>query len=263
MTLLTRLRGLRAGKPPAVPEAPPVQPAPVPADDPEIRGLRHLRLGADAEVVVEPPVVFMRPITFKKRSLIGAFTYLNSGFVDHLAEVGRYCSIGQEVRIGEPNHPIDWLSSSSFQHNAGRFGWHPSADAYETRSLIVDGVHLAGSGARIGNDVWIGARVTILRDVTIGDGAVVAAGAVVVKDVDPYTVVGGVPARTLRKRFPEATEERLRQVRWWEYAPNDLSGASFEDIDAAVAFVESLREADRPTYRPEPRVLTRTVLRER
>ena len=69
----------------------------------------------------------------------------------------------------------------------------------------------------IGNDVWIGHGVTVLPRVTIGDGAVLAAGAVVTKDVPPYTIVGGVPARPIRERFPRQIAERLRRIAWWDW----------------------------------------------
>ena len=80
---------------------------------------------------------------------------------------------------------------------------------------------MPGAPVVVGNDAWIGSRVTLLPGVTVGDGAVVAAGAVVHRDVDPYTVVGGVPARTLRLRFDEATVSALLALRWWDW-PDDV-----------------------------------------
>lgn len=69
----------------------------------------------------------------------------------------------------------------------------------------------------IGNDVWIGYEAVILSGVTIGDGAVIGARAVVTKDVPPYTIVGGVPAKTIRKRFPQETIDRLEKLQWWNW----------------------------------------------
>ena len=69
----------------------------------------------------------------------------------------------------------------------------------------------------IGNDVWIGYEAVILAGVTVGDGAVIAARAVVTKDVPPYTIVGGVPARPIRRRFPEETVNQLLRLRWWDW----------------------------------------------
>ncbi|QTX05257.1 CatB-related O-acetyltransferase [Agromyces archimandritae] len=226
-----------------------------------VRGADNLTLTGKAELHCEAPVSFHRPVTFKKRTRIGAFTYLNDGFIDHLASIGRYCAIGQELRIGEPNHPIDWLSIANFQYNGNEFGWHPAADAYEPTSPRIRGTHFAGGAARIGNDVWIGARVTILRDVEIGDGAIVAAGAVVVKDVPPYAIVGGVPARVLRYRFDEETIAALRELEWWRFSPNDLAGVPFHEPAAAIEEIRSRVDAGRiAPYEPEETVLTRRSL---
>ena len=95
-----------------------------------MRGASNLRLTATARLEVEAPIVVTRPTTFKKHTRIGAYTTINGGFIDHCISIGRQCSIGQDVRIGEPNHPIDWLSSSTFQHNTKRYGWHDSANSY-------------------------------------------------------------------------------------------------------------------------------------
>lgn len=73
----------------------------------------------------------------------------------------------------------------------------------------------------IGNDVWIGARVIIMDGVNIGDGAIIAAGAVVTKDVEPYTIVGGVPAKTIRKRTDASSYEKYIKSHWWELEPNE------------------------------------------
>ncbi|MCU1571323.1 MAG: hypothetical protein JWR33_2064 [Naasia sp.] len=220
------------------------------------RDLANVRLRGSARLDVEPPVFFLRRGTYKSHTRIGAFTYVNNGMVDKCVSIGRYCSIGRDLKLAEMNHPLDWLSTSVFQYQPDRFGWHESADSYETRSAR----GLFGGGTSIGNDVWIAAGVTIMRDVTIGDGAVIGAGAVVTKDVEPYTVVGGIPAKPIRVRFPPHVVERLLELRWWDYSPNQLSGAAFDDIEAAMDFVQGLREAGVEPYRPEVEVLTNETL---
>ena len=74
----------------------------------------------------------------------------------------------------------------------------------------------------VGNDVWIGYEAVILSGVTIGDGAIIGARAVVTKDVPPYTIVAGVPARPIRKRFDEETIARLEQLRWWDWPEDEI-----------------------------------------
>jgi hypothetical protein len=110
--------------------------------------------------------------------------------------------------LGE-NHRSEWITTSPLR---ARFDIPPG---------IRDGCARGKGDIRIGNDVWIGLRVTILSGVTIGDGAVVAAGAVVAHDVPPYSIVAGVPARVVRKRFRDDQIERLLEIRWWDW-PDSL-----------------------------------------
>ena len=116
--------------------------------------------------------------------------------------VGRYTSIAPGVRVVNENHPIDHLSSHPFFYTAGT----------NRRTTT------------IGNDVWIGHNAIILPGCqNIGDGAIVAAGAVVTRDVEPYAIVGGVPAKVIRYRFEPGKIERLLDSHWWERSPSKLS----------------------------------------
>lgn len=216
--------------------------------DKGIRGTSKLLLNKTTHLILEAPVNFHRTIRMKKKTQVGAFTYLNNGFIDQCRSIGRYCCIGQDVRIGEPNHPIDWLSTANFQYNAREFAYHPSANNYETVSPKVRGKHFAGAPVTIGNDVWIGARATILREVTVGDGAIIAAGAVVNKDVPPYAIVGGVPARVLRYRFDDETIRALQEVEWWKYSPNQLSGVDFSRVVEAIDTVREMNSREVQPY---------------
>ncbi|MGN7726627.1 CatB-related O-acetyltransferase [Luteimonas sp. 22616] len=154
-----------------------------------------------------------------------------------LKSIGRYSSIGPNVIIGETDHPTDWLTTSPLPHSAtwrekyfqlpGSAYSEPLSDAAKSRLP-------AQTPVVIGNDVWIGANVVIRCGVTIGDGAICAAGSIVTKDVPPYAIVGGVPAKLIRMRFDEELVGRLLHAQWWNYDAVDLDGLPFHDVEAAV-----------------------------
>lgn len=147
---------------------------------------------------------------------IGAFSYIRSGSrVQYLKEVGRFCSIGRNVVLGETprNHPLSWVSTSMAV----------------SHQYVAEHTHVV-----IGHDVWIGHDAVIMAGVTIGTGAVVARNAIVTKDVQPYQIVGGNPARPLRYRFDEAQREALLNSEWWNLDYAVLRGLPFHDVDALV-----------------------------
>lgn len=141
-------------------------------------------------------------------------------------EIGPFCSIGPDVRIVTGGvHPPDRVSTFPFRVRMGLPG------AYE------DGLPSTDGDVRLGPDVWVGTGVTILSGVSIGPGAVLASGAVVTRDVEPFAVVGGVPARLIRHRFPPDQIAALLRIRWWDWADDlirervdDLSGEGIADF---------------------------------
>ena len=131
--------------------------------------------------------------------------------------IGKYCSIacGARFLMNSANHALGSLSNYVFPifYEEWDHGMQVT-EAWDRRGDIV-----------IGNDVWIGYEAVILSGVTIGDGAVVAARSVVTRDVEPYTIVGGVPARPIRRRFDEETIDALLELRWWDWPPEQLTGS--------------------------------------
>ena len=124
--------------------------------------------------------------------------------------IGRFCSIacGAKFLFNAANHALGSLST------------YPFPIFFEEWGLPVEEIPAAWDNKGdiiIGNDVWIGYEAVILAGVTIGDGAVIGARAVVTTDVEPYTIVGGVPARPIRRRFDEETAARLLELQWWDW----------------------------------------------
>lgn len=169
--------------------------------------------------------------------LVGAYSYgpiLSRTCLTRGSVVGNWCSIGRELTVRRRNHPLDRVTQHPMFYNA-KLGFVP-ADTIPGN---------ADNPLTIGHDVWIGDRVTILAGCkTIGNGAVISAGAVVTKDVPPYAIVVGVPGRVLRPRYSEAVQAALEQSRWWELDVTALGGLqSFlqETLteDRARAFMEA------------------------
>jgi acetyltransferase-like isoleucine patch superfamily enzyme len=192
-------------------------------------------IGLGQKIGFEAPVRF-QDVNFYSGMLIGAYSFMRSSFISGNPIIGRYCSIGANFSIGEPSHPTDWLGTSSFQYEKSKFAYHN-----EMKSFVPCKRETAPNkyGNVIGNDVWIGSNVMILKGVKVGDGAIIAAGAVVVKDVAPYTIVGGVPARLIRDRFPDpflVTE--LLKLKWWEFLAPQLSSVPFDNPKAAIKEIQ-------------------------
>ncbi|GGD62935.1 streptogramin A O-acetyltransferase Vat(I) [Paenibacillus nasutitermitis] len=122
--------------------------------------------------------------------------------------MGKFCSIAPEARfmMDGGNHRMD---GSTFPFNIFGNGWEAFTPSIEELPIKGDTI--------IGNDVWIGRRATIMPGVRIGDGAIIAAEAVVVKDVEPYTIVGGNPAKEIRKRFSPEITQALLEIKWWDH----------------------------------------------
>jgi chloramphenicol O-acetyltransferase type B len=147
-------------------------------------------------------------------SKLGLFSYINFDSVLSHAEIGRYSCIGPETWVGGiGKHPTDRKSTHRMFYSDNNLAWHGFAYTKNFTEI---------QKTVIGNDVWIGARCTVLDGVKIGDGAIVATGSVVVKDVEAYAIVGGVPAKLIRKRFNPASIEKLLIERWWDKTEQEI-----------------------------------------
>lgn len=143
---------------------------------------------------------------------IGDFTYISDRSLFAYTTIGKFCSIAPGVMCGMGNHPVNKYVST-----------HPmfySANHLAQISLADKSYYSEYEPVEVGNDVWIGANAIIKGGVKIGDGAIVGAGAVVTKDIPPFAIVGGVPARVIKYRFDKAEIDYLLGYKWWD---KDLS----------------------------------------
>lgn len=152
----------------------------------------------------------MRGVDIRNGVEIGDYSYVSPNTVIASGVIGKFSSIGYNCQIGMFEHPIDYISTSPKVYGAKNvFGFEETWDEIKSPPVI-------------GNDVWIGSNSTVLQGVSIGDGAIVAAGAVVTKNVEPYTIVGGVPAKVIKKRFSEDKINQLIRISWWDLSVGDI-----------------------------------------
>ncbi|MEM1427934.1 MAG: DapH/DapD/GlmU-related protein [Pseudomonadota bacterium] len=165
-------------------------------------------------------------------SSVGDYSYCDRYADIANARIGKFANIAAFTRIGATDHPLHTASCHHFLYRSADYWDDVTADdAFFTRRRA--------RIATIGHDTWIGSGAMVKPDVTLGDGAVVAAGAIVTKDVAPYTIVAGTPAVPLRLRQPAAIAERLIALAWWDWSHSALRKAltDFRGL-TAEAFLE-------------------------
>lgn len=190
---------------------------------------------------------------YEQALTLGAFSYQVSGYACAV-EVGRYCSFGEGVQIGRQDHPMDWASTSPALYLGDRLfalgdGWRDAA-GYRQVPAVAARAPTRTKHTTIGNDVWIGHGAFVKAGVTIGDGAVIAACAVVTKDVPPFAVVAGNPAVIKKWRLPAGLISPMLRARWWRFAPWQLGHLDPSQPEAFVKGVFAL-EANEPPFAPE------------
>lgn len=131
--------------------------------------------------------------------------------------IGSFCSIGTGVSFvmaGNQGHRHDWITSFPFFYMDEEPAFADAINAYQPAGDTV-----------IGNDVWIGAEAMIMPGIKVGDGAVIGSRALVTKNVEPYTIVGGNPAKVIKQRFSDDEVEKLLEMKWWDWSQEQLKGA--------------------------------------
>ncbi len=172
---------------------------------------------------------------------IGAFTYIGGGSEVRRASIGRFCSIAANVAIGPAEHPLNWLSSHPFVCDG--FRYIDSDDNY--KSFANPKLRFRGNSAttEIGNDVWIGRNVIIKQGIKVGNGAVIAGGSFVNKDVADYAIMAGVPARLIRYRFDFEKIQLLNRIGWWNLNLDSVKNSiDFSDIEKSIDRIQTLLE---------------------
>ena len=151
------------------------------------------------------------PVGFEKNNVLYHYPINRDRLI-----IGKFCSIacGAKFLFNSANHTLSSLSTYPFPLFFEEWGLEKRnvAESWDNKGDIV-----------LGNDVWIGYEAVIMAGVTIGDGAIIGTRAVVTKDVPPYTVAGGIPAKPIKKRYPEETIAALSEMKWWDWPENRIA----------------------------------------
>ncbi|UWQ84318.1 chloramphenicol acetyltransferase [Leisingera caerulea] len=151
-------------------------------------------------------------------SVFGDYSYCDRTCDIANAQIGKFANIASFVRIGATDHPMERASQHHFLYRSASY-WEDAGDDADWFA------RRAGRTARIGHDTWIGHGAMIKPEVAVGHGAVVASGAIVTKDVAPYTIVGGNTAHVIRRRYTEAVAEQMMDLAWWDWDHDALRAA--------------------------------------
>lgn len=164
------------------------------------------------------------------KSCIDSYTYTGIGTIVLSAIIGKFNSISWNVSIGGNNHEYENVSTIRlWRFNMLDSGKFTVKNDYKEQTLC-----------DVGNDVWIASNAVILRDLKIGNGAVIGAGAVVTKDVEPYSIVAGVPAKVIKIRFDDKSIEALEKIKWWDW-PKEIIRENTELIFSSVVNADTIQ----------------------
>lgn len=189
------------------------------------------------KAVLEYPVRVFAFAGIQSGARVGRYSYVNRhSFIGKSVDMGRYCSIARNVDVGAENHPLDFLSTHPFQFNSHHFNAVEDYDTFERR--LTSPVPLT----KLGHDVWVGSSSVIVSGVTVATGAVVGANSFVDKDVPPYAIVVGSPARVIRYRFDPETIQALLESHWWDLLPQEMSKVDFNHIETALQQIKDIHK---------------------
>lgn len=174
---------------------------------------------------------FVGRFTHLINSSVGRYTYMCNNCEFNNCKIGSFCSISGNVKVILGSHPSSkWISTHPLFFSKNTFAGKGFIDEnrFEEFKKTANGF-----SCEIGNDVWIGSNVNILQGLTIGDGAIIGANSLVTKDVPPYAIVGGNPARIIKMRFSDDDIKFLSEIKWWNWDIERIKAASlyFNDIN--------------------------------
>ncbi|MFW5394146.1 CatB-related O-acetyltransferase, partial [Yersinia sp. 2544 StPb PI] len=194
----------------------------------------------DSEQFEHP--VHIGPNCAVRSEKIGRYTFINANtIIFDMVEIGRFCTFARGCHIAAVEHPFHFLSSSFYRISNN---WFPDDPIHKAAAKIRN--RPAPDRKRaiktvIGNDVWFGANSLILKGINIGDGAVIGAGAVVTKDVPPYAIVAGNPAKIIKMRFDSETISKLICIKWWDLELSIIEVLPMDDIQKCIKIIEELK----------------------
>lgn len=172
---------------------------------------------------------------------IGKYTFINADtLIFDMVEIGRFCTFARGCHIAGVEHPFHYLSTSFYRISNN---WFPDDPAHK-ETLKIRNQPSPGRKREmktlIGNDVWFGANALVLRGVSIGDGVVVGAGSVVTRDIPPYAIVGGNPAKIIKMRFDDLTITKLNRLKWWSLDLSVIETLPFDDVDECIRIIDEI-----------------------
>ena len=175
---------------------------------------------------ISPKAHILHDVTLHSRITIGDYSQLNKGtYVFDDVEIGNYCNIAIYSVIAGDEHSISTMSQHTFKSVIPVF----AAKNRDVKTII-------------GSDVWIGANAIVKKGVKIGTGAVIGAGSVVTKDIPPYAIAVGVPAKVIKYRFDEETIKRILDSKWWTIDRKILNEFDFNDVNGTLEKIKALSD---------------------